>query len=112
MSKFSQFMKSNKAEKKNEMYAVTKSLCDEKGIPLEWEFRHITSKENEILREKCTLEVPVTGKPNVFRSKFRSGEYVKKMIAGSDECGTAGLLWCKDAGRSAVGDGGRSGRVQ
>ncbi len=83
MSKFSQFMKSNKAEKKNEMYAVTKSLCDEKGIPLEWEFRHITSKENEILREKCTLEVPVTGKPNVFRSKFRSGEYVKKMIAES-----------------------------
>lgn len=83
MSKFSQFMKSNKAEKKNEMYAATKSLCDEKGNPLEWEFRHITSKENEKLREACTIEVPVIGKPNMFRPKFQSGVYVKKMIAAS-----------------------------
>lgn len=83
MSKFSQFMKSNKAEKKNEMYAATKSLCDEKGKPLEWEFRHITSKENENIREKCTIEVSVTGKPNMFRQKMQSGEYVKKMIAAS-----------------------------
>lgn len=83
MSKFSQFMKSNKAEKKNEMYAVTKSLCDEKGNPLEWEFRHITSKENERLRENCTIEVPVTGKPNLLRPKMKSAEYVKKMIAAS-----------------------------
>lgn len=83
MSKFSQFMKSNKAEKKNEMYAATKSLCDEKGNPLEWEFRHITSKENERLREQCTIEVPVTGKPNVLRPKMKSAEYVKKMIAAS-----------------------------
>lgn len=83
MSKFSQFMKSNKAEKKNEMYAATKSLCDEKGNPLEWEFRHITSKENEKLREQCTIEVPVTGKPNVLRPKTNLAEYVKKMIAAS-----------------------------
>ncbi|MEY8524575.1 hypothetical protein AALA90_16325 [Lachnospiraceae bacterium 38-10] len=83
MSKFSQFMKSNKTEKKNEMYAATKSLCDEKGKPLEWEFRHITSKENEVLRERCSSEVPVTGKPNVFRSKFNSGEYVKRIIVES-----------------------------
>lgn len=63
MSKFSRFMKSNKIEKKNETYAATKSLCDEDGKPLEWEFRHITSKENEDLREACTIEVPVTGSP-------------------------------------------------
>ena len=44
MSKFSKFMKSNKIEKKNEMYPATRSLCDESGKPLEWEFRHITSK--------------------------------------------------------------------
>lgn len=34
MSKFSKFMKANKIEKKNEMYAATKSLCDENGKPL------------------------------------------------------------------------------
>ena len=83
MSKFSKFMKSNKIEKKNEMYAPTKSLCDENGKPLEWEFRHITSKENETLRDECMIEVPVTGKPNMFRPKLQTGKYVKKMITAS-----------------------------
>ena len=36
MSKFSKFMKANKIEKKNGMYAATKSLVDENGKPLEW----------------------------------------------------------------------------
>ncbi len=83
MSKFSRFMKNNKAEKKNGFYAPTKSLCDENGKPLEWEFRHITSKENEDLREECTVEVQVTGKPNLFRPRLRSSLYVRRMIAAS-----------------------------
>ena len=41
MSRFSKFMRENKVEKKNGFYAPTKSLCDENGKPLEWEFRHI-----------------------------------------------------------------------
>ena len=44
-------MKANKAVKENATHIVTKSLCDENGKPLEWEFRHITSKENEEIRE-------------------------------------------------------------
>lgn len=83
MSRFSQFMKSNKKEKKNEMYAATKSLCDVDGKPLKWEFRHISSKENEKIREECTIEVPITGRPNIFRQKTQSGAYVKKMIVAS-----------------------------
>lgn len=83
MSKFSKFMKANKAEKKNEMYAATKSLCDENGKPLEWEFRHITSKENESLRDDCTIDIPITGKPNMFRPKVQSGKYIQKMITAS-----------------------------
>ena len=83
MSKFSKFMKANKIEKKNGMYAATKSLCDENGKPLEWEFRHITSKENEDLRDACTIEVPITGKPNMFRQKVKSGLYIQKMVAAS-----------------------------
>ena len=83
MSKFSKFMKANKIEKKNEMYAATKSLCDENGKPLEWEFRHITSKENEDLRDACTIEVPITGKPNMFRQKVKYGLYIQKMVAAS-----------------------------
>ena len=83
MSKFSKFMKANKTEKKNEMYVATKSLCDENGKPLEWEFRHITSKENESLRDDCTIDIPITGKPNMFRPKVQSGKYIQKMITAS-----------------------------
>lgn len=83
MSKFSRFMKSNKAVKENGFYAPTQSLCDENGKPLEWEFRHITSRENEALREDCTMEVPVTGKPNMYRPKVQSSKYMQRMIAES-----------------------------
>ena len=83
MSKFSKFMKPNKIEKKNGFYAPTRSLCDENGKPLEWEFRHITSKENDGLRDDCTIEVPVTGKPNMFRPKVQSSKYMQKMVAAS-----------------------------
>lgn len=83
MSKFSKFMKSNKTVKENGFYAPTRSLCDEGGKPLEWEFRHITSKENDVLRDDCTIEVPVTGKPNMFRPKVLSSKYMQKMVAAS-----------------------------
>lgn len=83
MSKFAKFMKANKAVKENGFYAATKSLCDEKGSPLEWEFKHITSKENEEIREGCTIEIPVTGKPNMYRPKLKTGLYLQRMIVAS-----------------------------
>ena len=55
MSKFSRFMKSNKVVKLNESYAPTVSLTDEDGKPLQWEFKHISSKQNEQMRESCTI---------------------------------------------------------
>ena len=83
MSKFSRFMKANKIAKPNEKYAPTTSLQDENGNPLEWEFKHITSKENEALRDACTIEVPVTGKPNIYRPKVKTAEYLAEMIVAS-----------------------------
>lgn len=83
MSKFAKFMKANKAVKENGFYPATKSLCDEKGNPLEWEFKHISSKENEEIRESCTIEVPITGKPNMFRQKVKTSLYIQRMIAAS-----------------------------
>ena len=83
MSKFSRFMKENKKEKKNGCYAPTVSLTDENGKPLEWEFRHITSKENEKLRDECMIDVQVTGKPNVYRPKLDLTKYLAKMITAS-----------------------------
>lgn len=83
MSKFSRFMKANKVTKENEKYAPTASLVDEQGKPLEWEFKHITSKENEDLRDSCTMEVQVTGKPNLFRPRLNSTQYLIKLIVAS-----------------------------
>ncbi len=83
MSKFSKFMKANKVAKENEKYAPTVTLCDENGKPLEWEFKRITSKENEVLRDSCTVEVQITGKPNVFRPKLNTSQYLAKLIIAS-----------------------------
>ena len=83
MSEFERFMKANKKVKQNEKYAPTKSLTDEEGNPLEWEFKHITSKENEKLRNDCTIEVQVTGKPNVYRPKTLTNKYIAQMIVAS-----------------------------
>lgn len=83
MSKFAKFMKANKAVKENGFYPATKSLCDEKDNPVEWEFKHISSKENEEIREGCTIDIPVTGKPNMYRPKLKSSLYIQRMIAAS-----------------------------
>lgn len=83
MSQFALFMKGNKKPRENAKWAVTKSLCDKDGKPLEWEFRHISSKENEEIREECTSEVPVAGKLNMYRPKFKTSRYVQELIARS-----------------------------
>lgn len=87
MSKFAKFMKGNKKEKKNGFYAPTESLCDEAtGKPLEWEFRHLTSKENDELRDSCTIEVQVPGKPNLFRPKLNTSKYINRLICEATVC--------------------------
>jgi hypothetical protein len=76
-------MKANKIQKENEKFAPTTSLKDEKGEALKWEFKHITSKENENLRESNTIDVPITGKPNLFRPKLNTSKYISDMIVAS-----------------------------
>lgn len=80
MSKFTLFMKSNKKERENGFYAPTSSLLDDKGNPVEWEFRHIPSKENDEIRESCTVDVQVTGKPNLYRPKVNTTKYMARII--------------------------------
>lgn len=83
MSDFKMFMKGNKKKKENQKYAATKSLVDESGKPLEWEFRHISTKENEDIRDECTTEVQVTGKFGMYRNKTNTAKYVRKLITAS-----------------------------
>ncbi len=83
MNSFAQFMKKNKVQRNNVKYAATKSLLDENGKPLLWELKPLTTKQNEDLRDKCTVDVPVSGKPNLFRPKLVTKMYVAKLIAAS-----------------------------
>lgn len=83
MSNFSKFMKTNKIQKQNVMHPVTKSLVDEKGKPLLWEIRPLTTRENEAIREACTVEVPVKGKPNLYRQKTDMSKYQTKLICAA-----------------------------
>jgi hypothetical protein len=81
MGNLSLFLKKNKKVKTNAHYAATKSLCDENGNPLEWEIKPLTTKEAEDIRTECTTEVPVTGKPGMFRPKLDSKMYFAKLIS-------------------------------
>ena len=83
MSNFSRFMKANKIKKENTTFPATKSLLDEEGKPLEWTIKPLTTSENENIRESCMIDVPVTGKPNMFRPKLNTSKYIAKMVAAS-----------------------------
>lgn len=83
MSNLTMFLKKNKIQKENTTYAATASLCDEKGNPLEWVIKPLTTSESEAIREDCTMEVPIPGKPNMFRQKMNTGKYLAKLIVAS-----------------------------
>ncbi len=80
MSKFSRFMKQNKVKKENTTFAPTKYLLDENGEPIKFVIKPLTTKENEDIRESCTVDIPVTGKPNMFRPKLNTSKYFTKML--------------------------------
>ena len=83
MSNFSKFMKANKIQKQNVFHAVTNSLMDENGEPLLWELKPLTTKENEAIREACTIDVPVKGKPNMYRPKTDMNKYQTKLMCAA-----------------------------
>lgn len=83
MDDLSLFLQGNKKKKKNAAYTVTKSLCDEKGIPLKWMIRPITTKENEAIRESCLQEVPANEKGGHYQMKLDMSGYMAKVIAAS-----------------------------
>ena len=83
MSTLKQFLKENKIQKENTTFAATKSILDEDGKPVLWLIKPLTTKENDNLREDCTVEIPIKGKPNMFRPKLNTSKYIAKMIVAS-----------------------------
>lgn len=83
MSSLSLFLKENQKVKENIKIAATKSLMDAEGNPLLWEIRALSTKEETGIRSDCTLEVPVTGKPNVFREKVDAHKLMDRICTAS-----------------------------
>ena len=83
MSNLSRFLAKNKIRRENGTYAPSKAFVDENGKPLAFEFRPISSKQNEAMRESHTKDIPVTGKPNMFRPKLNTAAYINELIVES-----------------------------
>ena len=84
MSNISVFLKKNKKERKNTFFPATKSFIDPKtNEPVLWEIKPITTTEDERIREECTREIQVTGKPNLFRNKINTSKYIAELLCAS-----------------------------
>ena len=56
---------------------------DKDGKPVMWEVRHLTTKEANAIREDCTAEIQIKGKPGMFRSKLNTNEYLGKLASAA-----------------------------
>ncbi|MDE5995681.1 MAG: hypothetical protein K2G56_02055 [Eubacterium sp.] len=85
MSNFSRFMKKNKITRENTVFPATKSLVDENGQPLEWIIKPLSTRENDNIRDDCMIDVPIKGKPNMYRPKLDTSKYIAKMLCACIE---------------------------
>lgn len=83
MSKLTMFLRKNKKVRENTSFPATSTLVDENGKPLEWVIQPLSTKKNEQIREECTREVPIKGKPHMFRQKIDASKYGTKLIVAS-----------------------------
>jgi len=79
----SKFFKQNKAIRENKFFPATKSLLDDDGKPLTWEIKPLTTKEDEVIRDSCTMEIQIPGKPGMYRNKLNTNAYIGKLIVAS-----------------------------
>ncbi|MCL1831723.1 MAG: hypothetical protein FWG45_02280 [Oscillospiraceae bacterium] len=76
MSELAFFLKENKVKKDNVHFAATQSLVNADGEPLLWELRPVTTREDEAVREACTVYDSATG-----RFRLDAGQYMAKIAA-------------------------------
>ena len=81
MSGFTRFLKENKKIRENAKYAASKAFTDEKGEPIEWEIKPITTAENERFREMFTKET--RDKKGLIKTKLNTSAYMLKLAAAS-----------------------------
>lgn len=83
MSGLTRFMKQNKKQRENTKFAATKSLVDDKGNTLLWTIRPLMSSEIDKMRDDCTMEIPVSAKKGLYRSKVDATKFLCKLMCAS-----------------------------
>lgn len=77
------FLKQNKAKKENVKRVVSNDFKDENGNPIEWEFKHLSIKEVEAIRDECTIKTPVFGKKGQYERRLNESKLNASMISAS-----------------------------
>jgi hypothetical protein len=78
MSELSLFLKENKVRRENAFFPATASLVDSDGQPLNWEVRAVSTREDEAIREECTVYDSANG-----RFRLDAGRYMAKIAAAA-----------------------------
>lgn len=73
------FLAENAVKAENKKVVVSKRFLDEKGHPMEWEVKAISSEYDEALRKNCTKQVPVTGKKGQYTRETDIELYLSKL---------------------------------
>lgn len=81
MSGLNIFLKENKKVRQNFKVAATQSIKDEEGNAVEFEFKPLTTKQNDSLRDACTTEIPVPGKKGQYKTTFDRSKYMAMVLA-------------------------------
>lgn len=79
MSDFSVFM-AGTAEEEIVKYVASKRFA-EKGKPVEWQIKAISSELDEAIRKDCTKRVPIAGKRGQYNQEVDTDKYIGKMCA-------------------------------
>jgi hypothetical protein len=78
MSNFSVFMAGNAIKDETVKYVASKRFVD-KGKPVEWELKAVSSDLDEAIRKDCTKRVPIPGKRGQYNQETDTDKYIGKL---------------------------------
>ncbi len=78
MSDFKAFMAGNAVENEIVEYVASKRFV-EKGKPIAWKLKAISSDMDETIRKECTKRVPIAGKRGQYNQETDTDKYLAKV---------------------------------
>jgi hypothetical protein len=78
MSDFSVFMAGNVATEEIVEYVASKRFMD-KGEPVKWKLKAVSSDLDEMIRKECTKKVPIHGKRGQYNQETDTDKYIGKL---------------------------------